>query len=504
MSSPRGMRSSIEREVKFTAPPSFRMPSLEGVAEGVTASSIPSVRLATTYLDTDDLRLARWGVSLRHRVGEGWTVKLPAEQDVSLLARMEHTFAGNGDRPPAEAVNLVGAFVRTADLRPQASLKTLRGRVELRDGDGNLVVDVVDDDVSVLEGTRTAMRFREVEVEISEDTRAHLLDEVVDRMRQAGASRPDPTPKYLRALGQRAPDTPEVQIVKIGSKATAGEVIRRALALSVVRLIEHDPVVRLDENSEGVHQTRVATRRLRSDLRTFRSLLDPAWTKALRDELGWLAELLGAVRDGDVLLERLRRREGELPDLNDLHFGGVLGSVEAMRDEAQLALIAILRSERYLTLLDSLVGGANDPPLLREANVRAADILPGLVRRPWKSLAKAVKSLPDAPTDVELHEVRIKAKRLRYAAEATAPVGGRKARKLAGKAADLQDVLGDLNDAVFAERWLRETGSETDSAPEAFAVGELAGLEWAAADRCRARWKRVWRKLSAPKLRRWI
>ena len=498
------MRSSMEREVKLPAPKSFRMPSLEGVAKGVTVSSIPSERLSTTYLDTDDLRLARWGVSLRHRVGQGWTVKLPGEHDDSMLARTEHTFAGNGTHPPAEAVDLVRAFIRTADLRPQASLKTVRRHIELHDVDGNRLADIVDDDVSVLEGTKAATRFREVEVEISEDTPTHLLDEVVDRVRQAGASRPNPTPKYVRALGQRAPDTPEVQIAKVGSKATAGEVIRAALARSVVRLVEHDPVVRLDADPEGVHQTRVATRRLRSDLRTFRSLLDPVWTKALREELGWLADILGSVRDGDVLLERLRGRVAELPDPNDRHFHGILGSAKAIRDDAQAALIAAMQGERYVMLLDSLVVAANDPPLLQEANARAADVLPGLVRRPWRSLKKAVKSLPDAPTDEELHKIRIKAKRLRYAAEATEPVAGRKARRLAGKAADLQDVLGDLQDAVVAERWLREARSETTSASEAFAAGELAGLEWAAADRCRSGWTKVWKKVSAPKLRRWI
>ena len=75
----------------------------------------------------------------------------------------------------------------------------------------------------------------------------------------------------------------------LGADASAGNVVRRAIALSAIRLIRHDPVVRLDTDPEGVHQARVATRRLRSDLRTFRPLVDAAWSSALRDELGWLA-----------------------------------------------------------------------------------------------------------------------------------------------------------------------------------------------------------------------
>ena len=141
-----------------------------------------------------------------------------------------------------------------------------------------------------------------------------LLDALVERLRQAGAGAPDQTAKYIRALGENAPLTPEIAVKDLGSEATAGDAVQRAIALSVVRLIRHDSVMRLDVDPEGVHQARVATRRLRSDLRTFRSLLRSGFVSSLRDELGWLARILGEVRDGDVLVERLRRRVGELPD----------------------------------------------------------------------------------------------------------------------------------------------------------------------------------------------
>src|SRR5205814_9825308 len=90
--------------------------------------------------------------------------------------------------------------------------------------------------------------------------------------------------------------------------SAAGTVVRHAIATAVIRLLRHDAVVRLDEDPEGVHQARVATRRLRSDLRTFASLLEPAWVAALTEELKWLAEHLGAARDADVLLARLTDR----------------------------------------------------------------------------------------------------------------------------------------------------------------------------------------------------
>ena len=105
-----------EREEKLAASPSFRLPSFEDLAPGAEVVPGEDERLSTTYLDTDDLRLARWGVSFRHRLGEGWTVKLPPEDGGALLVRGEFTFAGNGRRPPADAVDLVLGYVRTADL----------------------------------------------------------------------------------------------------------------------------------------------------------------------------------------------------------------------------------------------------------------------------------------------------------------------------------------------------------------------------------------------------
>lgn len=504
MIEPRVDRSSSEREVKLAAAPSFRMPSLDGLANGVTSSPREPERLSTTYLDTDDLRLARWGVSLRHRVGEGWTVKLPPQGDGALLVRSELTFAGNGRRPPIEAVDLVQAFIRTAELRPRTSLKTIRRRVELHDAEGHLLADVVDDEVSVLEGRRIAARFRELEVEIGDDTPPGLLDAVVAVFRQAGAGAPDPTPKYIRALGPLASQPPEVSLPELASGATAGDVVRRAIAASVIRLIQHDPVVRLGADPEGVHQARVATRRLRSDLRTFRSLVDPAWAAALRDELGWLAGILGAVRDGDVLLERMRRRATELPEPNSRGAARVLASLEGVRGEAHAQLLATLRGERYLTLLDRLVAAANAPSLLLEADLPAPALLPGLVRKPWRSLVKRAKGLGELPTDEELHDVRIRTKRVRYAAEAVAPLLGRQARAFAGAAAALQEVLGDLNDTVVAERWLRDWARRSRSNQAVFAAGELAGLERAAAQQCRTRWRKAWKELSSPRLRSWM
>ena len=495
-------RPHPEREVKLAAGPSFRMPSLEGIVG--TAPSSGEERLSTTYLDTDDLRLARWGVSLRHREGEGWTVKLPPETDGPLLLRSELTFAGNGRRPPPAAVDLVRAFVRSAELRPQTRLETVRHRTELRNSEGELLADVVDDDVSVLDGRRVATRVREVVVEGGQALPPGLLDTLLERLRSAGAGAPDPTPKYLRALGSRASQPPEVETPELRAGATAGEVVRRAIAASVVRLMLHDPIVRLDVDPEGVHQARVATRRIRSDLRTFRRLLDAEWTRRLRDELALLATILGAVRDGDVLHARLQADARTISPQSARGVDRVLAALASEREEAHAELLAALRSNRYVALLDSLVAAANAPALLLEADLPAATVLPSLVRTPWRSLAKRVRALGDTPTDDGLHAIRIRTKRVRYAAEAVSPLVGKQARELAVRAAELQDVLGELNDAVVAERWLRDWASTSRSIPGVFAAGELAGLERAGAVTSRKRWRKAWKELTAPGLRAWM
>ena len=472
------------------------MPIFEDLADGVVAEEKPALKVSATYLDTDDLRLTGWGVSLRHRTNDGWTVKLPHSGGGKMLVREEHVFPGDVRRPPAEALDLVRAFARTAALSPQVRLRTVRRETRLSDGEGQHLADVVDDDVSVLDGRRIAARFRELEVETGDEAHDELVDALVAHLRQSGAGAPDPTPKVVRALGPRAGQPRELSVAKLRADATIGDVVRNALAASVERLIRHDPVVRLDTDVEGVHQARVATRRLRSDLRTFRDLLDPEWAKALRDELGWLADGLGAVRDGDVLLGRMRKRAATLPAEVEKGASRVLASLEDDRARAYGELLETLRGERYVALLDRLVAAANAPVFQVDPEAAAKAVLQPLLSGPLRAVAKQVSSLDAEPDDDELHGVRIKTKRARYASEAVAPVLGKRARAAAEAAADLQDVLGEHHDAVVAERWLREWARASRSVGGAFAAGELAGLERAAATRARKRWRKSWKALS--------
>jgi CHAD domain-containing protein len=152
-------------------------------------------------------------------------------------------------------------------------------------------------------------------------------------------------------------------------------------------------------------------------------------------------------------------------------------------------------------LLDHLVEAAAQPAVTEEASLPAAEVLPGLARKPWRSLRKGVRALPNAPADAELHRIRILAKRARYAAEAAAPVVGKDAARFADAAADLQTVLGEHQDSAVAQGWLR---ANAGSGRRAFVAGELSAQEAQRAAAARSRWSRDWRRLNRKKLRAWL
>src|SRR5689334_16671303 len=142
----------LEEERKYQTGAGFVMPDLSSCAPaGGRVLPMPPVTLRATYYDTADKRLARSGVSLRHREGENpakaWTVKLPSDAPGS---RHEIHRAGSPDRIPADLVALVTSYHRGAALAPAAVVRTVRRAHEIRDRSGAVLAEVADDTVSVL------------------------------------------------------------------------------------------------------------------------------------------------------------------------------------------------------------------------------------------------------------------------------------------------------------------------------------------------------------------
>lgn len=494
----------LEREAKLSVEPGFRLPEVPSAQFSFREEPDDAQRFVSIYHDTEDLRLVRWGASLRYRAAEGWTAKLPRSVEGSVIERHEHVFQGGPSRAPADAVDLVRGFVRGGALGPVARLRTVRRRTKVvRMPDERTVAEIVDDEVSVLDGRRTVGRFREVEAEPCDPAERSALDPVLGVLIEGGARTTDPVPKVVRALGDRATAPPDVVVPSIGPSSSVGEVVRSTIAKSTTRLITHDADVRVGIDPEGVHQVRVATRRLRSDLRTFRSLLDRGWHDALRTEVGWLGGELGPVRDLDVLGERLRRHALLLPDDDAANVATVLDRLRVRRDAVRVELLSAMRASRYVALLDALVGAASSPSVLREiAGAPAAEVMGAVMPEPWNRLAALCDGLGPHSTDAELHEARIRAKRVRYAAEALMPVFGRPARRFARRAQALQQVLGAHQDAVMTIAWLREqAGGATPRV--AFTAGRLAGFDAAAREDARRAWPAVWADLRRSRLRFW-
>jgi CHAD domain-containing protein len=233
-------------------------------------------------------------------------------------------------------------------------------------------------------------------------------------------------------------------------------------------LTAHEVGARLGTDPENVHQMRTATRRLRAILRAVRDSLDPAPTRVLR-ELRWLGRVLGAARDLDVLRQHLRAELAALEGADAAAITGVLGHLDAERRHAQAGVRSALLSGRYeklSALLDQALGPAldgDDVPLGR------------IARRRFKRLRKAVQELPATPSDEQLHAVRVRVKRARYAGELARDIVGRPAKRFVREAGKVQDILGEHQDAAVAEAWLRRQ-LRADRVPPAV-VRRLLALE---------------------------
>jgi CHAD domain-containing protein len=291
----------------------------------------------------------------------------------------------------------------------------------------------------------------------------------------------------------------EIANIAVGPESLVTPAVQRSLAAPALLLLAQDQVVRANEDPEAVHQARVATRKLRANLATFRPLLEGEVVDELRSGLAWLGDALGEVRDLDVLMERLRARAQRL-ESSDAHATKRLlaGGAES-RAEAHKALMEAMDSPRYEELLRACVAAVRSVPVREEL---AVDAFRPLMNEQWGRLRRAFERLSPESPDAKVHAARIAAKRARYAAEAFATVFGDRSRKFLRRAADLQAVLGEHQDAVAAQKWLRRKASRS-TPTVAFVAGELAAEEERARVAARGSWPAAWHALSRAGVRFW-
>ena len=495
-----------ELELKFSAPADFAAGALTSQAGIERIAELPALKLVAVYYDTDDLRLARAGVTLRYRTGDdngaAWTLKLPALDTPELRDEVviDQT---NGNNVPDEARRLTTAFARGAELRRVARLRTRRQRWSLRETGGRELAELVDDRVSVLDGRRVTQRFHELEIEARSSDLAGLrrIEAVLSQMGFAPTSQ---SPKVFRALGPRAADRSDIPEPATGSpRSPVADAASAAMSSAVRRLMLHDPHARLHD-AEGVHQMRVSARRLRGYLRTFAPLVQAEWANGINEELRRLARALGTARDLDVMIKRLR----------EVAFNGVaaitpmLHVMEGRRAAARRALDAVLESDQYVGLLGRLIERP-ESVLSVEASEPCRSALPRLVSEAWQPLVDAVDELNEKPSDDRYHEVRIHAKRARYIAEAAAPwlgrQAGRDADRFARHAEEVQNVLGERQDAVvMRQALLEEAAKRPEDGLFNLAAGRLVERQEQSITACDKQFRGVWRAMNRKKNRAWL
>ena len=292
--------------------------------------------------------------------------------------------------------------------------------------------------------------------------------------------------------------------------ASAADVVLAYLRLQVHALTSLEPMVRAGE-PDSVHKMRVATRRLRSTLRSFGTVIPRRDAARLAGELRWLGGLLGAARDDEVLPGHLLASLRPVPA--ELLIGPVRARVQGhfapRRASAHEELIEALGSPRYAALLAGLGQFVAGPLAGRRAAEPAAGVLPAEAARAYRRAAKRMRRARRAPRgparDVALHQARKSVKRARYAAEAAGLATGKKARRFARQLKKAQSVLGDHQDAVLARQASRDLGIGAHLAGEnAFTYGLLYEREASQAARLQRRARKTWKKASRPRHRTWL
>lgn len=461
----------IEIERKFTLAEGRRVTTL---GEGLRLGERRQFSLSATYFDTPMLTLARNGITLRRRTGgtdAGWHLKLPTDG----VGRQEvHEPISRGQSRvlvPAPLRALVDEVVRREPLLPVAQLRTRRTETDITTPRGRRLAVLCDDRVNATRSSGSAS-WRELEVELSGGSEDDLA-RIAEALLAIGCEPKASTSKLAEALGEELSRPAGT----LGPKSSARDVLMAYIAEQVGAIQAREAQARVDA-PEGVHKMRVATRRLRSTLRTFRPLLDEQRTEPLRSEVKWLSERLGGPRDAEVLKARLLAEVAALPD--DEVVGPVrerLAHELDLRHEQTLAeLRAALDSARHRRLGEALVALLTDPPLGPQADRKAPKVLDPLLARAGKRVTTRwtqAMAAEDLEREVLVHETRKKAKAARYAWEAVVPAyqGGEAA---ATAWSEVTEVLGQAQDSVVARERLHELAGVAHAAGEsAFTYGLL-------------------------------
>jgi CHAD domain-containing protein len=285
--------------------------------------------------------------------------------------------------------------------------------------------------------------------------------------------RSDPESDPPTETGANTPSIPARPSVPLTEKPGVepddlmSEAGRKILAHHFARMLAQEDGVRRGEH-EAVHDMRVATRRLRSALDIFSPYYEYRVVKPFNSTLRKVGRALGAVRDLDVFRLKADKYTESLPTDEREGLSVLLASWQAQIDEARANLSETLNGHRYAEFVDEFAKfvltpgkGAikvNDDDVIAN-HVR--HVAPALIYERYGTVRAYEVDLEDLSLD-KLHALRIDAKRLRYALEAFEEALKPDAKKLIEATKQLQDHLGDLQDARVAGMLMQEFVHQAD------------------------------------------
>lgn len=427
---------------------------------GIAARS-SRTRLVSTYYDTPDHALARRGSTLRVRRDRGkyvQTVKSGGGPDDSGLARGEWEDRVASERPDPHA-RQTGAFLSpeiAAALRPVFRTEVSRTTIPLAPEPATRIEAAIDRG-RIRDGDESpAEPISEVELELKSGQPTALYDVALQLLHVAPLrlERRSKAERGYRLAAHAEPAAKAVHAPPLGLSAglTAEAVLRRAGRAGLEHLLANEDAV-LAGNAEGIHQMRVAIRRLRAVLSTFAPLLPPEQRRWASRELRWFADILGEPRNLDVFAdELLRPARAALPDASE--FERLALAAERRRRAAQASVVKAISSRHYTETLLALMRWfdgyewclAESTALQEPVEVIAPVLLDRCRRRTEKRAGNFA-----GQSAKKRHRLRIALKKLRYTAELFASLYDAAATKqFIHRLKRLQDDLGAANDVRVA------------------------------------------------------
>ncbi|SDR63464.1 Inorganic triphosphatase YgiF, contains CYTH and CHAD domains [Rhizobiales bacterium GAS113] len=493
-STPREALISAEVELKLAAP----APELEKLKCVLLAmptgwSEVQS-DLTSTYYDTPDLALHRKQLTLRVRKqGRKFvqTVKAGDFAESDLLARREWEDPVATERPDLEAQKTgkrLPDSIREQDLRPVFATLVTRTVIEIQPQPSTRIEAAIDEgEIRTADGSGVEP-ISEIELELKSGDPAALFD-VALRLLEAAPVRIETRGKAERGYALVAadggrPSAAHVKPVTLEVAMTVEAVLQRIGRSCLAHLLRNEPAA-LTGQPEGIHQMRVAVRRLRSVLSALKPMLPGEHYHGTSDELKWLAGALGPARNWDVFAANLLEPvERALPLERDLE--QLAEAAEQRRraayDDAKQAILSQQHTAVTLKLSQWFeTRGWRDQSVSESAPLLWASIghtAPGLIERRWRQSRRRSKRFAEL-TPAQRHKLRIALKKLRYTIEFLQSLFDRgkvKAfMKLLGR---LQDDLGYINDVRTTHELVAEVARHADDNRETIVRAGGIVLGW--------------------------